>query len=41
MKKEEEKVVKNLKMRASTKVKAGTRLSMAEARVGELRSMPT
>jgi len=28
-------------MRASTKVKAGTRLSIADARVGELSSMPT
>ena len=28
-------------MRASAKVKAGMRLSMAEARVGELSSMPT
>lgn len=33
--------MQNLKIRASTKVKAGMRLSMAEARVGEPRSMPT
>jgi len=31
----------NLKMRASTKVKAGMTLSIADARVGELSSMPT
>ena len=32
---------KNLNMRASIKVKAGMRLSLVDARVGELRSMPT
>lgn len=32
--------VQNLKMTASMKVKAGTRLLMAEARVGELMLIP-
>lgn len=31
---------RNLKMTASMKVKAGVKLPMAEARVGELYSMP-
>jgi hypothetical protein len=34
------KKMKNLKMTASMKVKAGDRLLMAEARVGELYSIP-